>query len=124
MIRRFEDCGVGVHGAVPHAVRAIAKARAQLPILSVRFFPFSEGTPATTLNLRYGWKYGLPAYAIATLVGEGRIQANRHHLKDVLAGATIGSISAWIFTDSFAENVQVVAWADRHEAGLTVAINW
>ena len=79
---------------------------------------------ATTLNLRYGWKAGFPAYGIATLVGVGRVKAEKHYWKDVIAGAVIGSLSGWVFTDAFDKNVQVVPWAGLNEAGLTVAINW
>lgn len=79
---------------------------------------------ATTLNLRYGWEVGFPAYGIATLVGVGRVQADKHYWKDVLAGALIGSLAGWAFTDPFDDSVQIVPWAGRHEAGLTVSINW
>jgi membrane-associated phospholipid phosphatase len=79
---------------------------------------------ATTLNLRYGWKAGFPAYGVATLVGYGRVQAKKHYWKDVLAGAVIGSLSGWVFTDAFDENVQVVPWAGINGAGLTVEVNW
>jgi membrane-associated phospholipid phosphatase len=79
---------------------------------------------ATTLNLRYGWKFGLPAYGIATLVGVGRVQADKHYWKDVLAGALIGSLAGWVFTDPFDDSVQVVPWAGVNEAGLTISINW
>jgi len=79
---------------------------------------------ATTLNIRYGWEVGLPAYGIASLVGIGRVQADKHYWKDVLAGALIGSLAGWGFTDSFDDSVQVVPWAGRYGAGLTVSINW
>ena len=79
---------------------------------------------ATTLNLRYGWETGLPAYGMATLVGVGRVQADKHYWKDVLGGALIGSISGWVFTDSFDDSVQVVPWGSKNEAGVTASINW
>jgi membrane-associated phospholipid phosphatase len=40
----------------------------------------------------YGWKVGLPAYALATGIGLSRIEQDRHHLSDVVAGATLGFI--------------------------------
>ena len=79
---------------------------------------------ATTLNLRYGWEVGFPAYGIAALVGAGRVQADKHYWKDVFAGALIGSLAGWAFTDAFDDSVQIVPWAGRYEAGLTVSINW
>ena len=54
----------------------------------------------------------------------GRVESDKHYWKDVLAGAAIGSFAGWIFTDPFDENVQVVPWTDKYDAGLTVSINW
>ena len=79
---------------------------------------------ATTLNLRYGWEVGFPAYGLATLVGIGRVEADKHYWQDVLAGAVIGSIAGWAFTDSMDENVRLVPWAGRKAAGVMVTFNW
>lgn len=79
---------------------------------------------ATTMNLRYGWEVGLPAYGLATLAGVGRVEADRHYWKDVIAGAVVGSFAGWLFTDALDENVQIVPWAGRDEAGIIVAFNW
>lgn len=38
----------------------------------------------------HGWKWGLPATALASFTGASRINDNRHYLHDVFAGATIG----------------------------------
>jgi hypothetical protein len=40
----------------------------------------------------YGAKVGVPAYATAALVGFSRIERDKHHLSDVVAGATLGLI--------------------------------
>jgi membrane-associated phospholipid phosphatase len=39
----------------------------------------------------YGYKYGIAAYTLATYIGLSRIQANKHYLSDVVAGAVLGS---------------------------------
>jgi membrane-associated phospholipid phosphatase len=49
---------------------------------------------ATVVERHYGWKAGLPAYALASLVGVSRLQRNKHYLSDVLGGATLGYIVA------------------------------
>jgi len=49
-------------------------------------------TWATIAQRRYGWKVGAPAYAIASYVGVSRLQSRKHHLTDIIAGATIGYI--------------------------------
>jgi membrane-associated phospholipid phosphatase len=47
---------------------------------------------ATVANHHYGPKVGVPAYAIAGLIGASRIESNKHHLSDVVAGAALGLI--------------------------------
>jgi membrane-associated phospholipid phosphatase len=59
---------------------------------------FPSGHASTAFSLagvashHYGWKVGVPAYVLASGIGLSRIESNRHHLSDVLAGATIGLI--------------------------------
>ena len=71
---------------------------------------------STFLQRRYGWKLGVPAYAVSTYVAWGRIYSKRHDVWDVLAGAAIGAGSALIFTRPFKENDNIVlapvAWPD------------
>lgn len=52
---------------------------------------------ATFLARRYGWRWGVPAYAVAAYVGWGRVHAERHDWWDVLGGAAIGTGTALIF---------------------------
>jgi membrane-associated phospholipid phosphatase len=47
---------------------------------------------AAVANEHYGWRVGVPAYLVASGIGLSRIQSDRHHLSDVLAGATLGLI--------------------------------
>jgi membrane-associated phospholipid phosphatase len=47
---------------------------------------------AAVIQRHYGWKVGLPAYALAGYVGGSRLAENRHYLSDVLFGAAIGII--------------------------------
>jgi len=55
-------------------------------------------TGAAFIQKRYGWNYGAPAYAAAMFVGWSRIQARKHHVTDVMAGAVLGVVSAYLFT--------------------------
>ncbi|MDE7160434.1 MAG: phosphatase PAP2 family protein [Muribaculaceae bacterium] len=66
----------------------------------------SSSTFATAafLQRRYGWKFGAPAYALATYTAWGRVFAKRHHWWDVVAGAAIGAGSAYIFTRPWARD--------------------
>jgi membrane-associated phospholipid phosphatase len=53
---------------------------------------------AEFMRKRYGWEYGVPAYALASFVAYSRVEAGQHHPHDVIAGAAIGIISSYIFT--------------------------
>lgn len=53
--------------------------------------------PASYLFYRYGWQYGLPAYAAATFSGYTRVATDEHHWWDVAASAGI----AWGYTFLF-----------------------
>lgn len=45
---------------------------------------------ATVLQRRFGWKIGVPAYAVAAYVAANRMTDNRHFLSDLVFGAAIG----------------------------------
>ncbi len=47
---------------------------------------------AAVAERHYGWKAGVPAYLLASAVGVSRLQRNKHHLSDVVAGAALGYI--------------------------------
>ena len=48
---------------------------------------------ATVLQRNFGWKAGVPAYALASYVAASRVQMKRHFLSDVAFGAVIGIVS-------------------------------
>ena len=62
---------------------------------------------ASFLMQRYGWKWGVPAYAVSAYVAWGRVHANRHDWWDVLGGAVIGAGSAFIYTRPFMHNMDL-----------------
>ena len=45
---------------------------------------------ASVVQREFGWKAGVPAYAVASWVAASRMHADRHYLSDVVMGATIG----------------------------------
>jgi membrane-associated phospholipid phosphatase len=47
---------------------------------------------AAVAERHYGWKLGVPAYLLASLVGASRLEQDKHYLSDVVAGATLGYI--------------------------------
>jgi len=59
----------------------------------------STVSSAVFIHRRYGFTYALPAYLGAIYTGYSRIHVNRHHPRDVAAGALIGALSGWYFVD-------------------------
>jgi membrane-associated phospholipid phosphatase len=57
---------------------------------------------AGVLHRYYGWKVGLPAYAVGSYVALARMAWNRHHATDVVMGAGFGIASARTVTMSVA----------------------
>lgn len=62
-----------------------------------RSFPSGHSSTAfataTVLQRRFGWKAGVPAFAVASYVGASRIAVGKHYLSDVVFGATLGVVA-------------------------------
>ena len=48
---------------------------------------------ATVLQRNFGWKAGIPGYALASYVAASRVNVKRHFFRDVAFGATVGIIA-------------------------------
>lgn len=81
---------------------------------------------ATFLQKRFGWKFGVPAYVASTYVAWGRCFSKQHHWWDVVAGAAIGTASAWIFTTPFAKKheLAITPWTDGHHLAVTTSFKF
>ncbi len=68
---------------------------------------FPSGHTSTTfqsasfIHIRYGFKYSIPAYALAGFTAFSRIDAEKHDGWDILAGAVIGIGSSYLFTTEY-----------------------
>lgn len=68
---------------------------------------FPSGHTSTTfhsagfIHRRYGFKYSIPAYALAGFTAASRIDSKKHDILDVLAGAAIGLGSNLLFTTEY-----------------------
>lgn len=67
---------------------------------------------AAFLQRRYGWAYGVPAYAAASFVAYSRVEAKRHYTSDVVAGGALGIAANVLFT-RHRERVAVAASGGR-----------
>ena len=79
---------------------------------------------AATLEKRHGWEVGVPAHIIATFVGVARVEADKHFVHDVVAGAVIGEAAGWLLTSRKNDKVQWLPWGDAHGGGVTVAMRF
>lgn len=64
---------------------------------------------AAFIHRRYGIKQAILPYALAGFVGFSRVESRWHYTHDVLAGAAIGFLAGWFFTD---KKVQTIISAD------------
>lgn len=79
---------------------------------------------AATLEKRYGWQIGVPAHLVAAFVGVARVEADKHFVHDVVAGAAIGEISGWLLTGRKNDKVQWLPWGDAHGAGMAMSLRF
>jgi membrane-associated phospholipid phosphatase len=75
---------------------------------------------AATLENRYGWKAGLPAFAAASFVAVARVEARKHHWYDCMAGAAIGTGSGLLLTSNHDQRVRLMPWGDASGGGLAL----
>jgi len=78
---------------------------------------------AEFMRKRYGWEYGIPAYAAASFVAYSRVEAREHYPHDVIAGAAIGIVSSYIFTKPY-KGWHVEADADGKYFGIRLSRAW
>jgi len=78
---------------------------------------------AAFLQRRYGWSYGVPAYAAATFVAYSRVESKRHWTSDVIAGGAMGIASNLVFTHRNSRLAVRPAMVPRG-GGLTFELDW
>ncbi len=78
---------------------------------------------AEYLRKRYGWEYGIPAYAMASFVAYSRVESDQHYAKDVIAGAAIGILSSYFFTRPY-RDVPVTPEVGAGYYGVRLSRNW
>lgn len=78
---------------------------------------------ASFIHKRYGLEYSIPAYVGAIFVGYSRIEADKHHTSDVLAGAALGVASSMFLTKSY-HNDELVISANLAPESYQVALHY
>ena len=75
---------------------------------------------ASFIHKRYGLEYSIPAYVGASFVGYSRVQADKHDVADVLAGAALGVASSVYLTKSYNDQLIVTTNLAPDYYGLSV----
>ena len=71
---------------------------------------------AAFLQIRHGWRVGVPAYLLAGYVGWTRVYVDAHDYWDVLGGTIVGIGSAYLFAKPYDPNRIAVSLGKRDEA--------
>ncbi len=69
---------------------------------------------ATLIQMKYGSRYGIPAYLLAGFVGYSRVYADRHYVRDALVGALVGTSLTYLVYDRWTR-----PWRLTPEVGTT-----
>ena len=78
---------------------------------------------ASVLQSHFGWKAGVPSYALATYVASSRMAHNRHYLSDVVFGAGIGIAAGRATTFHVRDAaVRVAPTVTLNSVGINVSI--
>jgi len=77
---------------------------------------------ASFIGMKYGWKWGVPAYAAAAFVGYSRFQADQHYADDILAGASIALLSTLTWVKPIDRRVALLPMAMDRGAGIQLAL--
>ncbi|MBF0382126.1 MAG: phosphatase PAP2 family protein [Magnetococcales bacterium] len=101
--------------------RAVDKKR---PNGSDQSFPSGHTSAAfqgaSFIQMRYGWKYGIPSYLGAAFVGYSRVESDHHYVIDVIAGAGLGIASNYFFTTKY-KGFTIKPTANRGVYGISLA---
>jgi membrane-associated phospholipid phosphatase len=73
---------------------------------------------------RYGWQYGLPAFAATQFVSYSRIQAKKHHWYDTLASSAIAAGYGYALTTPFKRKYNIDTSLDASPEGATIHLSY
>jgi membrane-associated phospholipid phosphatase len=114
----------GTSFVVTHSLKRIINK--ERPNGGEHSFPSGHTTAAFSgaafLQMRYGWKVGAPAYALASFVGWSRVYSNNHDYWDVLGGAVVGVGSAYLFTKKYQKGENIALTFNRQYGVSTLGL--
>lgn len=77
---------------------------------------------ATVLQRHFGWKAGIPAYAVASYVAASRVQTQRHYLSDVAFGAALGIVAGRSIPAGHGRQLMLTPMALHHGGGASFTL--
>lgn len=78
---------------------------------------------AAFIHKRYGLEYAISAYAGAAFVGYSRVQADKHYVSDVIAGALLGTASSFYFTTEY-KGCSITPIVSDEKFGISISKKW
>lgn len=80
---------------------------------------------AAYLGERHGWRAAAPAYAVSAWVAWIRVEEDRHHVRDVIAGCALAiGLSKFIVQPWLPDGVSLLPVLGPSQVGLTLSANW
>jgi membrane-associated phospholipid phosphatase len=79
---------------------------------------------ATVIQQHYGWKFGVPAYAVATYVAASRVEMKKHYLSDVAFGAAIGIMAGRTVTIGHQHKFALTPISSTDGTGVGAGLTW
>jgi membrane-associated phospholipid phosphatase len=70
---------------------------------------------------RYGWQYGLPAFAASAFVSYSRVEAKKHHWYDTAASTALAIGYSAFFTPRYSK-YKIYSWLDTSPDGATLRV--
>jgi len=80
---------------------------------------------AATIYNRQGPALGIPAFAVAGVVGLARVEGNKHYWSDVAVGAGLGTVTGLLITNKRPDaRTTLIPWGDGKGGGVSFAMRF
>jgi membrane-associated phospholipid phosphatase len=73
---------------------------------------------------RYGWQYGLPAFAVTQFVSYTRVEAKQHHWYDTLASSVLAAGYGYIVTTPLQKRYHIFTSLDASPEGGMLRLSY
>lgn len=119
----------GTNFLTTHALKRIIRKKRPDPSTAYNAMPSGHTSAsfqaATFIHIRYGSKYGIPAYLLASYVGYSRIDGvdRKHDIWDVMGGAALGTLSSFLFTSNRDKGVNIIPTLTSSSFSIAVQFN-